>query len=118
MPLLRQSWPFAALHVPLTTLPPGDVIVACPPGLRVTVLVTPLVVTAIGWPTTSAPGVQPCANAVPENATVRPASEARYALAIRKHPSGSPRGVNTVTIDRFPRLGGAVRVIAIVHREE
>src|SRR4029079_10524680 len=109
MPLLRHSCPLAAVQVPLTTRPPGEVITAWPPGLSVTVLVTPLVVTEIRWPTISAPGVQPCAKAVPDTvadrATVRPASvRARFALVIMKHPSGRPKGVNTTTIDRFPRV--------------
>src|SRR4051812_22587032 len=93
--------------------------VACPPGLKVTVLVTPLVVTAIGWPTTSAPGVQACAKALPDKATVRPASvRITNELVIMKHPSGRPRGVNNVTIDRFPRSGGAVGVPTAVHGKE
>jgi hypothetical protein len=45
VPLLRHNCPLAAVQVPLTVVPPGLVMVACPPGLKVTVSVTPFVVT-------------------------------------------------------------------------
>lgn len=35
-----------------------------------------------------------------------------------KNPSGRPRGVNNVTNVRFPASGRAVRVPAIIHRQE
>jgi hypothetical protein len=54
---MRQSCPFAADQAALTTVPPGLVIIACPPGLSATVSVTPFVVTWTGWPTISDPGV-------------------------------------------------------------
>src|SRR5438874_1881261 len=71
--------------------------VACPPGPSVTMLVTPLVVTEIGWPTTSAPGAQACASAIPGNAprTVNPTTI---------------RATNRLFMARFPSFQTKIRI--------
>src|SRR5438067_11790832 len=86
--------------------------VACPPGPRVTTLVTPLVVTEIGWPPTSAPGAQACASAIPGNAprTVNPTkTRATNRLFMARIPSFQTK---------IRQSGGAVRIPVVVDREK